>query len=101
MQRQEAEEHTEAEVEEVLETGGKPVTTSSMDRVLARWGYLVNLFHVMLMYYSHKLDIMFISYLYYIYVCKNSFVTITLYCIIYIMNIYVYVMRPSDYIAGS
>lgn len=39
MQRQEAEEHTEAEVEEVLETGGKPVTRGSMDRVLARWGF--------------------------------------------------------------
>jgi hypothetical protein len=26
-------------VQEVLETGGKPVTRGSMDRVLARWGF--------------------------------------------------------------
>lgn len=36
MQQQEQEQHTQAEVEEVLESGGKPVTRHSLERVLSR-----------------------------------------------------------------
>lgn len=36
MQQQEHDETTQAEVEEVLEAGGKPVTRHSLDRVLQR-----------------------------------------------------------------